>query len=201
MMDNNSLAILLAMIIAYLIGSLPTGIIATKLFNKPDVRYSGSGHTGGTNTMKIAGPRIGGAVAGVDGLKGLVAYGVAFIITQGWFWALPLAGVMAVIGHCFPIYTKFHGGMGLATAGGLMIIFSPWTIVFAVPTWAVIYVWLYHKQHSPRSVTIALPIAVGLTFGLDNLGIISVRQDVQWFLILVTILIILRHLPEWNRKT
>ncbi len=182
-----------AAIIAYLIGSFPTGVIASKLVGAPDVRYTGSGHTGGTNTMRIAGAWVGATVVIVDALKGLIAWLVAWWI-MGSPWALPIAGTMAVIGHCFPVYTHFHGGMGLATAGGLILILSPWTIAIVVPIWAVFFLLIFRKRYSPRSVAISIPLAVAITILWLNPA-----PPLAWMLALVTIVLVLRHLPEWNR--
>ena len=121
-----TLQFLLAALTAYLIGAFPTGVLATKLVGGPDVRYSGSGHTGGTNAMRLTNVWVGVAVVIVDGLKGLLAWGLVYIILLGNPWALPLAGAMAVIGHCWPIYTRFHGGMGLATGGGVDLCHNPY---------------------------------------------------------------------------
>jgi len=113
---------------------------------------------------------------------------------QGNPWALPLAGSLAVIGHCWPIYIRFHGGMGLATAGGLILILSPWTVAFVIPIWAVFFLGVFQKKYSPRAVTIAIPLAVVLSIIFLNLSL-----PLKWMLALVTIILVIRHLPEWNR--
>jgi glycerol-3-phosphate acyltransferase PlsY len=188
------LQFIIAGLIAYPIGSFPTGVVISKLAGGPDVRYHGSGHIGGTNTLQLVGVWAGATVAVMDALKGLAAWGVAYIITLGSPWALPLAGTMAVIGHCWPIYTRFHGGMGLATGGALILIVSPLTIALAIPVWAAIYVGVYKKKYSPRCVTITMPIVTGL-----SLLFLPLASNVQWLLVLLTIVLVIRHLPEWNR--
>jgi glycerol-3-phosphate acyltransferase PlsY len=193
-MTNIYLQFIVAGLLAYLIGSFPTGVVMTKLLGGPDVRYYGSGNTGGTNTMRLVGVGAGAAVVVIDALKGLFAWGVAYIIMLGSPWALPLAGTLAVIGHCWPIYTKFQGGMGLATGGALILITSPWTIAIAIPVWAVFFLLIFKKQYSPRCVTITLPIATALSLIFLPLAI-----NVQWLLILLTTVLVIRHLPEWNR--
>lgn len=191
---NTYLQFIIAGLVAYLIGSFPTGVVVSRLGGGPDVRYHGSGHIGGTNTMQLVGVWAGATVAVIDALKGLVAWTVAYIITLGSPWALPLAGTMAVIGHCWPIYTKFHGGMGLATGGALILILSPLTIALAIPVWTVLYVGVYKKKYSPRCVTITMPIVTGLSLLFLPLAI-----NVQWLLVLLMIVLVIRHLPEWNR--
>ena len=191
---NIYLQFIIAGLVAYLIGSFPTGVVVSKLTGGPDVRYHGSGHIGGANTMRLIGTTAGATVTVIDGLKGLFAWAVTYTIMLGSPWALPVAGVMAVMGHGWPIYTRFHGGMGLATGGGLMLIVSPLTIAIAVPVWAICFIGIYKKKYSPRCVTITLPIAVVLT-----LFFFSPAVEVQWLLILVTFILVIRHLPEWNR--
>ncbi len=101
-----------------------------------------------------------------------------------------------MIGHCFPVYTRFHGGMGLATAGGLIIVLSPWTIAIAIPIWAFFFLLVFKKNYSPRSVAISIPLAVATTILFLN-----PMPPVRWMLALMSVVLVLRHLPEWNRVT
>ncbi|MBN1994347.1 MAG: glycerol-3-phosphate acyltransferase [Anaerolineae bacterium] len=179
---------------AYLIGSFPTGVVFSKLKGGPDVRYHGSGNIGGTNTMRLMGFWSGAAVTVIDALKGLMAWAVAYLTTQGNPWALPLAGTMAVVGHCWPIYTRLHGGMGLATAGALILILSPLTIALAIPVWAFFYMVIFKKKYSPRCVILTIPVAIIL-----SLLFIPLAAKVQWLFILLAVILVIRHLPEWNR--
>jgi glycerol-3-phosphate acyltransferase PlsY len=191
---NIYLQFILAGLVAYLIGSFPTGVVVSKLAGGPDVRYHGSGHMGGTNTMRLVGTVAGATVTAVDSLKGLFAWAVTYVIMLGSPWALPVTGVTAVIGHCWPIYTKFHGGMGLATGGGMILVVSPLTIALAIPVWAIFYLGIFKKKYSPRAVTITLPIALALTLLLA-----PPAREVQWLLISVVLILMVRHWPEWNR--
>lgn len=193
-MTNIYLQFIVAGLLAYLIGSFPTGVVMTKILGGPDVRQHGSGNTGGTNTMRLVGVGAGATVVVIDALKGLFAWGIAYIIMYGSPWALPLAGTLAVIGHCWPIYIKFHGGMGLATGGALILVTSPWTIAMAIPVWAVFFFLIFKKKYSPRCVTITMPIATVL-----SLIFLPLTINVQWLLILLTIVLVTRHLSEWNR--
>jgi len=185
---------LLAALAAYLIGAFPTGVVATKLAGAPDVRHTGSGHTGGTNTMRLAGPWVGVTVVLIDAIKGFVAWFAALWIMGGNPFALPVAATAAIIGHCWPVYTRFVGGMGLATAGGLLIILQPMTIAFAVPVWAILFFGVFKKKYSPRCVTIAIPVAIAL-----NIALFSPAPARVWMLVLLAAVLVIRHLPEWNR--
>jgi len=182
-------------IISYLIGAFPTGVIASKLARTPDVRYSGSTHTGGTNTMRQAGAKIGATVVVIDALKGIVAVMLAIWITHSNPLSVPIAASMAVIGHCFPVYTKFHGGMGLATAGGIILLLSPWTLAIVIPIWAIFYIVVFKKLYSPRSVALAMPLAVVI-----SVVFLPLFRPAKWMLLSMTVVLVLRHLPEWNRQ-
>lgn len=189
-----------AAFVAYLIGAFPTGVVATRLTGAPDVRYSGSKHTGGTNAMRLAGLKIGVAVVIIDGFKGLIAWAAAFIITLGSPYALPLAGTMATIGHCWPIYTRFHGGMGLATGGGLMFVMSPVTIIIGLSTWAIFFIGVFKKNYSPRCVIIGLAVGIALSILLDPMTpYFNIATNIRWMLVSVGSVLIIKHLPEWNR--
>ena len=191
---NIYLQFILAGLVSYLIGAFPTGVVMSKLLGGPDVRHHGSGHTGGTNTMRLLGARAGAAVTVLDALKGLVAWAIAYVIMLGNPYALPPAGALAVIGHCWPVYTKFQGGMGLATGGALVLVTSPLTIALAIPTWAVLFFVIFKKKHSPRCVALTLPIVVLLT-----LLFVPLAAPGQWLLVLVAAILVVRHLPDWNR--
>jgi glycerol-3-phosphate acyltransferase PlsY len=191
---NIYLQFILAGLAAYLIGSFPTGVVMSKLVGGPDVRYHGSGHIGGTNTMRLMGAWAGATVTVLDALKGLLAWAVAYLIMAGSPYALPLAGTLAVMGHCWPIYTKFHGGMGLATGGALILLLSPLTIGLVLPVWAIFYLGVFKKKYSPRCVIIAMPIAAALTLLLAPPAV-----NVQGLLLGVIAVLVARHLPEWQR--
>lgn len=194
MMMPFALSALVAFLAAYLIGAFPTGVVATRLAGAPDVRYHGSGHTGGTNTARMAGPKIGVAVVLIDGLKGLLAWLVAALITQGSIWALPLAAVGAVLGHCWPIYTGFKGGMGLATGGMILLVTAPLTTLMLVGLWAGLYFGIFRRRYSVRSVILACVLVGGV-----SLGFLPKSLAVNWTLALICVVIVLRHLPQWGR--
>ncbi len=187
--------LIIAGVVSYLIGAFPTGVIASKLAHTPDVRYSGSTHTGGTNTMRHAGAKIGAAVVVVDALKGILALFLSIWLTQGNPLSVSVAASMAVIGHCFPVYTKFHGGMGLATAGGIILLLSPWTLAIVIPIWAIFYFGVFKKLYSPRSVALSMPIAIAI-----SVAFLPLDAPIKWMLVSMTTILVLRHLPEWNRQ-
>lgn len=116
--------IILVLILAYLLGSIPSGLIIGKVFYKTDIREHGSGNLGGTNTFRTLGVKAGLAVTMADILKGTLAASLPVLF--GFDEINPLlAGVFAVIGHTYPIFAGFRGGKAVATSGGVLLFCAP----------------------------------------------------------------------------
>jgi len=138
------LSIIVVVILCYLIGAIPSSLWTGKLFFDIDIREHGSGNAGATNTFRILGWKAGTSVLLFDFGKGLlcttVIYKLAWSIGSGPVLLYPnwdvepmmliFAGVAAVIGHMFPIYAKFSGGKGAATACGMLYGIEPFQSVF-----------------------------------------------------------------------
>ena len=118
----------LSLVIAYLLGSVPTGIIIGKIWHRTDVRHHGSGSTGATNVLRVLGPSAAASVLIIDIIKGALAVFVASILTDV-IWVKPLCGSIAIIGHIVPIFGKFKGGKGVATGIGAIFLINPLAIV------------------------------------------------------------------------
>lgn len=115
----------------YLLGSLPFAYLIVRISSSVDIRASGSGNAGGFNAFYVTKSKLIGVVVGVvDGLKGVAAAGVPLLMgADRWVMALALLG--AIVGHNYPVWMRFKGGRGLATAcGGLMIIGIAYTIIW-----------------------------------------------------------------------
>jgi glycerol-3-phosphate acyltransferase PlsY len=114
----------LFLIASYLFGAIPTGYLLVKLSARKDIRKVGSGSTGATNVLRYRGWALAIPVLLFDLLKGFLPAFLASVYYQDR--ALALAGaVLAVIGHCFPVYLKFRGGKGVATSVGGFLYLSP----------------------------------------------------------------------------
>ena len=127
---------LLAVPIAYLIGSIPFGYLIVKLTRGADVRATGSGGTGATNVSRRAGKVAGVATLVLDALKGAVA----ILITRGLLndgprashgWWVVATAVAVIIGHIFPVWLGFRGGKGVATGAGVFLIIAPFALLCA----------------------------------------------------------------------
>ena len=116
--------IILLFIVAYLLGSIPSGVWVGKIFFKKDIREHGSGNMGTTNTFRVLGKTAGIVVLFMDILKGTLATALPVIfhvssVNPLWF------GVCAILGHTFPIFAKFKGGKAVATSAGMLLGFNP----------------------------------------------------------------------------
>jgi glycerol-3-phosphate acyltransferase PlsY len=110
---------------AYLLGSIPFGLLLGKLFGAADVRKAGSGNIGATNVARVAGPLAGILTLLLDAAKGALAVVLAARLSdQSSTWMM-IAGLSTLVGHCFPIWLGFHGGKGVATAAGVFLVLCP----------------------------------------------------------------------------
>jgi glycerol-3-phosphate acyltransferase PlsY len=115
---------LLILPIAYLLGSIPFGYILVRLFLKEDIRALGSGNIGATNVARSGAKGLGIATLVLDCLKGLVAVLLAKYLAPGNMDLAAAAAVAAILGHIFPIWLRFKGGKGIATALGVFLALS-----------------------------------------------------------------------------
>lgn len=136
---------LLLVLVGYLIGALPFGMLAGRLAGGVDLRQTGSRRTGATNTLRTLGWRWAAVVLLLD-----VAKGAAAVLLASWLyvagppgsaeWVQAAAGVAAVVGHNWSAFIGFRGGRGVATSGGGMLVLSPLTLLVVVPLVALV-VW------------------------------------------------------------
>jgi glycerol-3-phosphate acyltransferase PlsY len=133
---------ILAIVFAYLLGSIPFGFLIVKLRSGADIRETGSGGTGATNVTRKAGKGAGIVTLALDALKGAAAVLVARWLTgeAGTSWVVAGAGVLAVVGHCFPVWLKFKAGKGVATGLGVFLSIVPWAVMAAAIVFVVV-VW------------------------------------------------------------
>jgi len=133
--------LLLALLAAYLLGSIPTALwVGRAFFNLADIREHGSGNAGATNTFRVLGKKAGTFVLLFDAFKGFVAayFLPNFLLSQGvigpenLFYYRLACGVLAVVGHIYPVFAQFRGGKGVATILGMMLAIAPSTVGVAL---------------------------------------------------------------------
>ena len=161
------LRVVLAVIIAYLIGSIPFGYLIVRAKGGGDVRETGSGGTGATNVSRRAGKAAGVLTLVLDALKGFLAVQVARLLLNGVepttaSWILSAAAVAALLGHIFPVWLGFRGGKGVATGVGVFLALSPMAVVCAGVIFVVVI--LMGKMVSLASMAgaVTIPVYVSL---------------------------------------
>ncbi|HEY5269726.1 MAG TPA: glycerol-3-phosphate acyltransferase [Anaerolineales bacterium] len=177
-------------LLGYLSGSLPFAIWITRLVKGVDVRDAGSGHATTTNTIRQAGFLPGALVFVLDVAKGFGPTWLALHNAPA-AWIAPLTAALAVIGHCWPVFAGFRGGMGLATANGGMMAAAPIAILI---TYAMLGMLTLLLRHSARASVIT-----GILFA-PLLWLAGLRGPVLWIGVAVGVVIAFRFLIDWNRK-
>ncbi len=124
---------ILAITGGYLLGSIPFGLVLTRLAGYGDIRDIGSGNIGATNVLRTGNKGLALATLLLDSLKGAIAVGIALHFST--FEAAMLAGFFALLGHLFPVWLKFKGGKGVATTLGTLIALKPIVGLAACGLW------------------------------------------------------------------
>lgn len=189
---TDTLAWILAIPVAYLIGALPTGYLIGRVWRGIDVRKYGSGGTGFTNVMRTLGKPAAVTVLGVDIAKGAIPVLIVGFATDVEI-IRAVAGSTAVIGHVYPVYTKFEGGRGVATAFGALVVLSPIAAGAAAAGLLVIAVTRYVSAGSLSGTIIASgTLVILLILGHHDIGILV-------FAIAIAIFIPIRHAGNIER--
>ena len=174
----------------YLLGSLPFGLWITRLVKGVDVRDAGSGHVTTTNTIRQAGWIAGAVVLILDITKGFLP--VYFASRAGLpAGSVGLAAALAVIGHCWPVFAQFRGGMGLATMGGALLAVSPFGFLLALGVLILLVLVIRHSARASFFAGLAIPILFWLA---------GLRGTELWVAALSGLVIALRFTIDWNRK-
>jgi glycerol-3-phosphate acyltransferase PlsY len=180
------------LILAYLLGSIPSGLIIGKVFYKTDIREHGSGNLGGTNTFRTLGVKAGLAVTIADILKGTLAASLPVLFHLD---INPLlSGMISVIGHMYPVFAGFRGGKAVATSGGVVLFYAPLMFLIVI---IVFFISLYSTKYVSLSSIIAGLSAI--TYAIVR-GMIN-NWDIP-LIIIVTILttfVIYRHRSNIKR--
>lgn len=185
------------LILAYLLGSIPSGLWIGQIFFKINLREHGSGNTGTTNTFRILGKKAGMATFVIDFFKGTIATLLPLIFhVQG---VSPLVfGLLAVIGHTFPVFAGFKGGKAVATSAGVIFGFAPlFCLYLAIVFFGTLYL---GSMISLSSVTAALAAVLGVIL-FPLIGFLLPSYDILFVVIILALasLIIIRHKDNINR--
>ncbi len=155
----------LVLIAAYLLGSIPFGYLIVRAKEGADVRESGSGGTGATNVSRRAGKLAGVGTLLLDALKGALAVLVArWLLTDdfGVNWWVAAAAVLAVVGHCFPVWLGFRGGKGVATGVGVFLSLYPLAVACAAVVFVLAFALTRYVSLGSILGSAALPLSTWL---------------------------------------
>ncbi len=151
-------------VVAYLLGSIPFGLILVQMVRGEDVRLSGSGNIGATNVARTGGKGLGVATLLLDALKGYIAVAIAIVASRRLpdmqlALAASLAALCAILGHVFPVWLKFHGGKGVATFRYVSL-----GSIVASAVFPVLAFFLYRGQSSPAGLAVMLGASLLIIF-------------------------------------
>ncbi len=175
---------ILVIILSYLFGSIPWGLVIGKVFFHKDIRKEGSGNIGGTNAGRILGKPAGIAVILLDALKGYFAMVLAYYLAKD---AIVFAGLASVIGHCFPVFVHFHGGKAVATTFGFFLGIATlvnghifWQFIFPILCFLVI---LYLTKMVSLSSITAVFIEAVVSIFINTNKLVPVAVFILWILL------------------
>jgi len=174
-----------ACVVGYLLGSLPFGLILTKLAGLGDIRKIGSGNIGTTNVLRTGNRKIAAATLIADMLKGTIAVVIFLFLLpgdEGEILGL-VAALCAFLGHLFPLWLHFKGGKGVATYLGILLALAPWSALAFVTVWLAIAV---ISRYSSLSALIGV-VVVAFSALLMMDGIVAMT------LAFMSLIIIIKH--------
>ncbi len=204
------LNLLFVVLLSYLVGSIPTSIIISKLTNGIDIRQHGSGNAGGTNVFRVLGWKLGITTIILDALKGAIA---VVLVARFYFGSFPfpnstpfddftlvqiIAGIAAVVGHIWTVFAGFKGGKGIATALGFLITIITVDMLLALAVFIVVVT--FSRYISLGSITAAISVPLILiirenVFSVDIQGYHTILP----FVIGVSLLVVFTHRANVRR--
>ncbi len=187
-------------VVAYLLGSIPFGYLLVRIFRGQDIRQTGSGNIGATNVARSGAKGLGIATLVLDALKGALAVGVAAAIANSEYnlcgdfvqyvcvstlRLMSVAALFAVLGHVFPVWLKFKGGKGVATALGVFCVLFPKAILLALAVFIIVVALTRYVSLGSILGAIAFPVAAFFTQQTDSLSLLLASS--------VSLIVILKH--------
>ena len=190
----NILAVAVAFVSAYLLGSIPTSVWYGRAFFRVDVRDFGSGNAGATNTFRILGKRAGTIVLLCDMLKGYSAALLATLLLQSGYIAETnvlmfklIFGLIAVVGHLYPVFAQFRGGKGVATLLGMVLATHPEVAVVCIGIFLLVVIASQYVSLGSLLAALSFPILLLLrVFGQKESPLLIVFGFVVFLLVVLT---------------
>ena len=168
--------------LGYALGSIPFGLIFTRLAGLGDVRAIGSGNIGATNVLRTGRKGLAAATLFGDALKGTAAVLIAQRIGQGsGAWPAVAAGLGAFLGHLFPVWLGFKGGKGVATFLGVLLALSPWALLAFAAIWLGLAFTLRYSSLAALAASAATPIILWALGDPSRAGLFLVLGLLLWW--------------------
>lgn len=180
--------ILIFILMGYLIGSFPSGLVYTRLAGMEDIRNLGSGNIGATNVLRTGNKKIALATLITDMLKGVAA----ILIAKNFLSDTPATfiGVAAFLGHIYPVWLKFKGGKGVATYIGVIAGLSIWAVTGFALIWLIMAGLFRYSSLAALTASLAVPIIFYLQPDTQNIALIS---------LVMTFIVYFKHLENIQR--
>ncbi len=177
---------------AYLLGSIPTSVWLGRAIKGVDLRDHGSGNAGATNAFRVLGKPIGIAVLVLDMAKGFLAVNMALLQdeiapgSEAWIIFRIGLGLLAVVGHIFPVFAGFKGGKGVATITGVALALHPYAALAAIGVYLLVFLLTRISALGSLSAVLTYPIWIILVFKSDYLSL-------RIFSLVVVVLVMITH--------
>jgi glycerol-3-phosphate acyltransferase PlsY len=182
-------------VVAYLLGSIPFGLLIVKAQGGPDIREIGSGNIGAANVMRHAGKFAGILTLLLDAGKGYLAVWLAGHYTHGNIRWMMLAVVCAVIGHMFPVWLGFKGGKGVATSLGVFLPICWQAVAAGVVLWLLVVIFWRYSSLGSISAAVALPLFVYFLYAPGH----APPEYVTLGTVVISLLVLIKHRPNIAR--
>ena len=179
--------ILVSLLVGYLCGSIPFGLLLIKMAGSGDIRTIGSGNIGATNVLRTGRKLLAAFTLILDAAKGAFSILICSLFLSDNY--VGLVGVFAVIGHCYPIWLKFSGGKGVATGLAVIMMLSPISAMLFIAIWISIACLMKYSSLAALTAFVSSSI----------LGSILEENDISFAIVSITLLIFFRHKENIKR--
>ena len=186
---------LLIPVTAYLLGSIPFGLLVVKALGGPDIRAIGSGNIGAANVTRSAGKFAGILTLLLDAGKGYAAVWLAAHQTRGNIRWMMVAAVCAIIGHMFPVWLGFKGGKGVATGLGVFLPIAWQAVAAGIVLWLLVVIFWRYSSLASISAAVALPLFVYLLYAPGH----APPEFVSLGTVVISVLVLIKHRPNIAR--
>ncbi|HXN29078.1 MAG TPA: glycerol-3-phosphate 1-O-acyltransferase PlsY [Candidatus Acidoferrales bacterium] len=186
---------LLIPVTAYLLGSIPFGLLVVKALGGPDIRAIGSGNIGAANVTRSAGKFAGILTLLLDAGKGYAAVWLAAHQTRGNIRWMMVAAVCAIIGHMFPVWLGFKGGKGVATGLGVFLPIAWQAVAAGIVLWLLVVIFWRYSSLGSISAAVALPLFVYLLYAPGH----APPEFVSLGTVVISVLVLIKHRPNIAR--